>query len=143
MVKKEKAFGIIAIRRNQNQWETFLVKHCKGHWAFPKGHAEGGEMPRETAAREMEEETGGKVIRFLDIPSLEERYSFQIDNETIDKTVVYFIAEVMNAGSLLQEKEIAEAGWFSFEDAEKRMTFLEAKKVCREAFLKLQMASQI
>ena len=35
-----------------------LIQHQAGHWAFPKGHANPGESPAETARREFAEETG-------------------------------------------------------------------------------------
>jgi len=131
--RKDKAYGIIAIQWNQGHWETFIVKHQKGHWSFPKGHAEVGETPQETAAREMEEETGAKLVRFLDTPPLKEEYTFKANGELIEKMVTYFLAEVEDAGSHLQEKEIIEGKWLPFEEAEKLITFAAAKKLCKEA----------
>lgn len=143
MIRKETSYGILAVRMVHNHWEIFLVKHQKGHWAFPKGHAEEGETPKETAARELEEETGGKVIRFLDLPPLEEHYSFQSNGDVIEKTNRYFFAEVEGAGSSRQEKEIAACKWLSFEEAIQLITFPEAKKVLQEASSKLQVSRKL
>ncbi|MFN0065205.1 MAG: NUDIX domain-containing protein, partial [Chlamydiales bacterium] len=100
--KRVHAFGIIPIKKRR----VLLVHHQKGHWSFPKGHAEENEDPKMTAARELKEETGLDVIRFLEIPPIEEEYAFDL----IRKKVTYFFAEV--EGKLqLQTAEIQEARW--------------------------------
>ena len=117
-----KAFGIIPLREGK----TLLVKHQKGHWAFPKGHPNPGEIPKETAKRELQEETGLFVVRFLG-KKFHEHYSFG----TTDKSVTYFLAEV--AGELvLQKEEIADGRWMSFEEAASLATFDACKQICKE-----------
>ena len=58
MMKKEFSFGIVPLQCVNEQWQVLLVQHQAGHWAFPKGHAEIGEEPKQTAERELLEETG-------------------------------------------------------------------------------------
>ena len=54
----EKSCGIILID-DENQY--LLVQLLAGHWDFPKGHVEQGETEKETALREVLEETGLNV----------------------------------------------------------------------------------
>ena len=113
------AFGIIPI----HQGKTLLVKHQKGHWAFPKGHAEPNEDPIDTAKRELKEETGLEVVELLG-KSFNESYSF----DAHEKRVTYFLAHVK--GTLkVQIEEIADARWVTFEEAKKLATFDECKKL--------------
>ncbi|MFH1332713.1 MAG: NUDIX domain-containing protein, partial [archaeon] len=51
---KEKSAGVIVY----NNGEFLILQYTAGHWDFPKGHIEKGETERETALRELKEETG-------------------------------------------------------------------------------------
>lgn len=133
MTKKERSYGIIPLRKAAIGWEVLLVKHHAGHWAFPKGHPEKGEEPYETAIRELHEETGLSVLRFLPGGPLQEHYFFTFEGQRIDKTVEYFPAEVKGEARP-QEEEIEELRWIALQDAEALITFPEGKRVCQLFF---------
>jgi len=59
-VVRETTSGGIVFRRNKqtNGVEILLIQDAKNRWTIPKGHVEPGEEPRQTAAREIQEETG-------------------------------------------------------------------------------------
>lgn len=129
MKKKETSFGIIPLKKNPD-WEILLVKHQKGHWAFPKGHAEEGEEAKKTAERELKEETGLEVVQYLLPEPLTERYFFQQGGQGIEKTVYYFIALVKGVLKP-QLEEIAEMRWLTFSQAERLATFKETQTLCQ------------
>jgi bis(5'-nucleosidyl)-tetraphosphatase len=129
MKETRHCFGIIAVRFNEGELELFLVHHKKGHWAFPKGHPEEGESPKQTAQRELEEETGLKVEDFLALNPIEESYHFEEGGVEIEKTVTYFFAKVKGKIDL-QEVEIVDGTWLSLPDAKERITFDEARALC-------------
>ncbi len=128
----ERSFGIIPLRCIGNQWETLLVKHQKGHWAFPKGHAEPNETPQETALRELKEETGLSVKGFLHVEPLREFYVFKREGILTEKIVTYFLAEA-EGEVRLQKEELEDFCWLSFEEAKKRATFPESKALAQKA----------
>lgn len=128
----DEAFGIIPLRQKNRQWETLLVKHRKGHWAFPKGHPEPGEMPQETALRELKEETGLTVKQLLPKEPLKEFYIFRQGEKLVEKTVTYYLAEV-EGEIILQDEELEASRWLSFEQAAKQATFPESKKLAEKA----------
>jgi len=122
----ERSYGIIPLRRAGKKWETLLVKHGKGHWAFPKGHPELNETPQETASRELKEETSLTVKQFIPVEPLKEFYVFKHEGVLVEKRVAYYLAEVEGEVEI-QEQEIDDFRWVSLEDAAKLATFPESK----------------
>ncbi|NGX55765.1 MAG: putative mutator protein MutT4 [Chlamydiae bacterium] len=131
MAKKEQSFGIIPLRQRAGQWEVLLILHRKGHWAFPKGHRDRGEEPLQTAVRELREETGLEIARFVAAPPLSERYFFTWEGQKVDKSVEYYLAEV-SGEVVLQVAEVSDYRWLPIKEAEAVVTYAEAKRLCRE-----------
>lgn len=125
MSRKEQSFGIIPIEDNK----VLLVQHKGGHWAFPKGHSDKNETPKETATRELKEETDLDIVSFVSTPPLEEHYVFTWKGELIDKTVTYFVAYV-KGDVKIQDDELIGYKWASFSEAKTLATFEEAKRIC-------------
>ena len=137
MVRQDESFGVVPLKNESGCWAVFLIKHKHGrYWGFPKGHAEAGETPQATAARELKEETNLDLIRFLTNEPLMERYSFMLGGSRIYKRVYYFIAEVSGEISL-QKHEISDGSWFPLPDALQKLTHPEGKTILSQvsAFL--------
>jgi bis(5'-nucleosidyl)-tetraphosphatase len=132
----ERSFGIIPLKPIGEQWMTLLVKHGKGHWAFPKGHADEGESPEQAASRELFEETALRIVRFLPDEPLKEFYLFKRQGILVEKMVTYFLAEVEGVVRI-QAEEINDFKWITFEEASKLATFPETKKLCQEALKRM------
>ncbi|HSW66057.1 MAG TPA: NUDIX domain-containing protein [Bacillota bacterium] len=66
-VVHETTAGGVIFRRNAktNQLEILLIQDAKERWTIPKGHVEEGEEPKQTAEREINEETGLKEMRVM------------------------------------------------------------------------------
>ncbi len=59
VVREPTAGGIIFRRHSKtNAIEILLIQDAKNRWTIPKGHIEEGETAKETAEREIREETG-------------------------------------------------------------------------------------
>ena len=133
LVIKSYCFGVVPLTFRKNDWEVFLVRHLNGgHWSFPKGHQEKGESPKQTAERELKEETRMEVIRYLDHPYVVESYQFQKEGTLVDKTVRFYLAEVTPKYSL-QAEEIIEGQWIPLNALLDYVTFDEE----RELYLKV------
>ncbi len=128
----EQSFGIIPLKKEGEAWKVLLILHQGGrHWAFPKGHGNPGETPMESARRELKEETGLDIERFLQEVPLKETYKFHRKREIVSKSVQYFPALVV--GELkLQAEEIKDAKWVLLKDAKQHLTFKEAKSMCEQ-----------
>ena len=59
--------GVIFRRSAKNgELEILLIKDAKNRWTIPKGHVEEGEEPKDTAEREIREETGLQEMQVRD-----------------------------------------------------------------------------
>lgn len=66
-VVRETTSGGIIFRRSakDNQLEILLIQDAKNRWTIPKGHVEEGEEPKDTAKREIQEETGLQEMKVM------------------------------------------------------------------------------
>lgn len=133
-VKKDFSFGIVPFRLRQGHREYLLIQHLAGHWAFPKGHAEKGETPLESALREFREETGLAAVEVRAEPSLQERYVTVKKGVELDKTVTYFLGEVLGDPRVaVQAEEVRDHAWLPAAEAAGRITHPGCRGVLAEA----------
>ena len=66
-VVRETTSGGIVFRRNEKtkKLEILLMQDAKNSWTIPKGHVEEGEEPKQTAEREIREETGLQEMKVM------------------------------------------------------------------------------
>ena len=124
-LKKEKSCGCIIIKDKK---VLLVFEKNRSFWGFPKGHMEDGETEIETALREVKEEVG------LDVEiDKKRRYTlnYVIGNE-IDKTTVLYIAKAKNEKIIMQESEIENTKWCSFEEALNTLTFDDWKEMFKK-----------
>lgn len=131
------SYGVIPLFFTDGTWEVFLINQYGSandvYWTFPKGHPEKNETKKETALREFHEETGMDIKRFLSDREYSQSYIHQGDGVMVNKTVGYFVGEVVSKGFLVQAEEVKEAGWFSLEKAREQLTYDHAKDMLRKA----------
>ncbi len=130
ILRKEKSCGCIVI----DEGKVLLIKQTKGHWGLPKGHVEENETEKETALREVKEETNYDV-EIIGDHRFVERY---ITDTKIDKEVVYFIAKKVGGEAEKQEAEVTDIKWCSFDEAIDTVTFDNLKELLRNAFKALE-----
>jgi bis(5'-nucleosidyl)-tetraphosphatase len=129
----ERSCGIIPLKKEQGGYKVLLVRLRSGnHWSFPKGHVELGESLKETAERELFEETGLKVVRYLSDEPLTETYHLKRGGVVKAKKVDYFLAEVSGSIVILED-EILEFALVDPQDVLATLTHDESKKVWEEA----------
>ena len=79
-----------------------------GHWNFPGGVVEAGELPEAGAEREVLEETGVvcTIGELLD----------SSDSEVYDIAIKIFKASYISGDLKIQEAELSEAAWFPIKE---------------------------
>lgn len=110
----EKSCGAVVYRVEGRTVRFLVVKNKNGrHWGFPKGHMEYGESERQTALREVLEETGLKVEI---LPGFRETCEY-CPYGRIRKQVVFFAAKSGGEEVVIQRSEIDRFKWARYEDA--------------------------
>ena len=130
-MEKEKSCGGIVINKNG---EVLLVHHNAGHWDFPKGHMEKGETEKQTAIREVKEETN------IDIEITSNyRYTTEYSpKEGVMKEVVYFLARNINNNIKEQVEEVQSAEWIDLDNAIKKITYSNSKELLKKVKINLE-----
>lgn len=125
-MKTERSCGAVIYRRHAGRILYLLLKHRSGnHWSLAKGHGEAGETDRQTARREVFEETGLVI---------EPKEGFQhtityTPRPGTTKDVVYFVAKAKRKKLILQDEEILNGVWLDLEDALKLCTHPSTQSV--------------
>ena len=105
-----KSCGVIPYRFNKNEKEYLILLQTNHCWSFPKGHMEPGETERQTALRELKEETG---LRSTHISTETVVLEYDIPPFT-RKQVILFCCEVEGT-VITQKSEILQYRWVKAE----------------------------
>jgi bis(5'-nucleosidyl)-tetraphosphatase len=134
LIKKELSAGVIVFRWNGKRIEFLLLKHGKGHWAFPKGHLENAETKLEAALRELYEETGIKDVELLSNEIyITDSYTYSQNGITIEKSVEYFIGELKGDRIKIDGNEIDDYKWSPLDEALNIISFEQSKQILIKA----------
>jgi len=82
-----------------------LLKKFNGDWVLPKGRVEKGENIREAAIREVMEESGVKAVIIKYIGMVHYTYKNIKEDETVFKTVHWYLMKANSMESVPQKKE--------------------------------------
>ena len=127
----EKSCGCIII----DNGKVLLIQQKRGSWGFPKGHVEFNETERQTAIREVKEETNLDVRIFKNKRYIEKYIS---SNGKV-KQVVYFLAKHTGGIEKKQDSEIKSMIWLDFEDAIKKITYENTRRIFIKALKELKL----
>jgi ADP-ribose pyrophosphatase YjhB (NUDIX family) len=105
-VVREPTAGGIVWRRNSktNEIEILLIQDAKNRWTIPKGHIEEGESAKETAEREIREETGLQEMKMQNwLGKINFRYRRQ--NSLVLMSTQIFLVKGVGKTDELQKEE--------------------------------------
>ncbi len=135
LVKFEFSAGGVVYRKNANNIVVLVAQHSQHHgWVFPKGLIADkvkNESKEETAAREVEEETGIKA-RIIQ-PLTPTEYWYQFEDQKIKKTVYYFVMEYISGDFTDRDFEMDAVEWVPIEEVEEKLTYPSDKNVWSQA----------
>ncbi len=138
---EDKSYGIIPVCFKDEVPYVLLIHQISSdgrgsYWNLPKGHAEAGESPLQTAKRELKEETG---IDTVDIDTGEVfsiQYTFMHEGEKISKQVDFFIGVVADCAIpiTLQVEEVKEVRWCNEEESYSQITHKNGRQILKKVF---------
>ncbi len=129
---REFSAGGVVFKKEAKKPLFLLIKPAgTDRWQLPKGQIDKDESSAETAAREVEEESGvkAKVIQKLGTS----RYFFVLKGQRIFKTVTYFLMGYIGEGKDGHDHEVDETVFLPFDKAYERLTFKDDKNILTKA----------
>lgn len=133
---KEVSAGAVIFRQEKERKYLLLYKkvheHYREQWGFSRGNIEAGEDEKETATREMEEETGLDDLKFIEGFEEKTKFFYRKEDQTVYKEVIWFLAETKKKKVKLSF-EHNDYAWLPYKEALDRLTFKEDKKILEKA----------
>jgi len=129
----ETSCGAVVFTREHGELRYVIVRSLEGFYGFPKGHMEAGETERETALREIEEETGLKVTLLDGFWTEDSHPLIREGRPDVLKWIGYFLAEFQGQTLRAQEEEISSIQLMTFDEAMNAFQFESSKRILREA----------
>lgn len=109
------------------------IKNKYEGWVLPKGTVEEGEEHKETALREVREESGvnASVIKYIG----SSQYSFSVGEELINKQVHWYLMMADSYYSKPQREEyFMDSGFYKFHEAYHLLKFPNEKQILEQAY---------
>jgi 8-oxo-dGTP pyrophosphatase MutT (NUDIX family) len=110
-----------------------LRRKVEGTWVLPKGRREEGETLRDTALREVTEETGIANLKIeREIGMVRYVFFWRPKDVNFKKTVHYFLMTLLDGGADINlEPDFSEHKWVDYQDAMKTLTFENDRRIVR------------
>ncbi len=130
-ILREPTAGGVIFRRNlkTKEVEILLIQDAKDRWTIPKGHIEEGESARQTARREIQEETGlqeMKVLNFLG--KINFRYR-RVTSLVLMTTEIFLVRALGDTDKLQPEEWMNGIKWFPVAEAVDKIEYEDISKL--------------
>ncbi len=132
MIEATSCGGIVIFRGKI----LLLYKNCRNRyegWVLPKGTVEQDEDYKETALREVLEETGARatIIQYVG----KSQYRFAVTKDTVEKNVHWYLMMGESYYSKPQKEEyFVDSGYYKFHEAYHLLRFPNEKQILEKAY---------
>ncbi len=117
-----------------------LYKNCRRRyegWVLPRGTVEEGESYKETALREVREESGAicRIVKYID----KSHYTFEVPEGVVSKDVHWYLMQSESFYSKPQKEEFFEdSGYYKYHEAYHLLKFSNERKILEQAYAEYQ-----
>lgn len=142
-VVREPTAGGVIFRRNpaSKEIEILLIQDAKNRWTIPKGHIEEGETSKETAEREIREETGLQEMRVLNwLGKINFRYRRQ-QSLVLMTTEIFLVQAKGDTNQLKPEDWMNGIKWFTAAEALDKIEYEDIGKIILLGLKKIRSAN--
>jgi len=119
---------LFKIENNKIYFLLITASHNNQEWVLPKGHRERFELLKQTALRELEEETGlkGEILSTLG----KDQYLYK--REQIK--VKFYLAKYKGTSKKLPCEQ-RQKEWFEYEEALVKLSFPQQRQILKQGYL--------
>jgi diadenosine hexaphosphate hydrolase (ATP-forming) len=142
-VVREPTAGGVIFRRNSitKDIEILLIQDAKDRWTIPKGHIEEGETSKQTAEREIREETGLQHITMLNwLGKINFRYR-RNHSLVLMTTDIYLVRADKNTNDVRPEDWMKGIKWLKASEALDKIEYEDIGKVILLGLKKIRQAN--
>lgn len=129
VVREPTAGGVVWRRNEKGQIEILLIQDAKDRWTIPKGHIEEGETARQTAEREIGEETGLKKMTVQGwLGKINFRYRRQ-QSLVLMTTEIFLVHAEGDTDDLTPEEWMRGIKWFPATESLDKIEYEDIEKI--------------
>ncbi len=129
VVSEPTAGGIVWRRSKNGGIDILLIQDAKDRWTIPKGHIEEGETPKETAEREIGEETGLKSMNMQSwLGKIKFRYRRQ-QSLVLMTTEIFLVEATGDTDDITPEEWMRGIKWLPTTDALEKIEYEDIGKI--------------
>lgn len=125
--------GGVVYRTGARGLEVLLLETHGGMWGLPKGTPNGGETLLQTARREVEEETGLRVVTEEKVGSIEYWFARAERRERLHKFVHFWLMRPVGGHLDHHDDEHVRVRWFPLTEALRRVTHRNSADILERA----------
>lgn len=129
VLREPTAGGIVYRKDSDKNVEILMIQDAKDRWTIPKGHIEEGETAKETAEREIKEETGLQKMRVLNwLGKIHFRYRRQ-QSLVLMTTDIFLVEAQGDTDKIVPEDWMNGIKWFPVTEALDKIAYEDIEKL--------------
>jgi len=138
VVREPTAGGIVFRHDPKRGIQFLLIQDAKNRWTIPKGHIEEGEESKQTAEREIREETGLQEMEVLSwLGKINFRYR-RVQSLVLMTTEIFLVRAKGDTGKLKPEDWMNDCKWLDSKDALDKIEYEDIGKLMLVALTKIR-----
>jgi len=115
----------------ENNEILYLLLDCKSRYDFVKGNIIKGETEKETAIREIEEETGIHDLKFIENFKEVIEHNYRWENDFFHKKITFFLAETKTRDVKISFEHFGYK-WCDYNEAMRLLKFRNTRELLKK-----------